>query len=393
MNFKIFLCGLLFSTFCYADISQEGYSLKFDDEQEARDLVRRLERSGGPKSRLDKSRHIKVAIDAGHLGGDYSLAEWKFVNSSEHPDDRILSEGDLNLRIAKKIEDKLKRAGIKTFMTRENPGESPLGPFESWIKNNRKVNKAIKDKLLTVDKSKHNATKKWYDQRVKKVRSLLKRKPDALKKFFNTTLDERKMISSIFGGLYLSYDRTLRAKRINDFRPDLTVVIHLNSHQGSLNNDFTTNLTDGNQMMAFIAGGFTPSETQSDEDYRHLSRIYHNPHVTGKSVGLCSNILEQLSLNLNIPYAKQESETYLEKYTVSAHDFMSDDNDSINLDGIFARNLTLTKLIESPLCYTESLYYTNQIEVTHFMSDDNIESRLESIAVSHSDGILNFLQD
>jgi len=92
--------------------------------------------------------------------------------------------------------------------------------------------------------------------------------------------------------------------------------------------------------------------------------------------------------NLKITRAKQSDADYLMKHTLNT-----------NCQGLFCRNLILTRCINSPLIYGESLYQDNtkecaMLNATNY-NDYGVKTseRVYLVAKSYYEAILNYFKD
>ena len=135
-----------------------------------------------------------------------------------------------------------------------------------------------------------------------------------------------------------------RAKKINQFRPDVTYMIRFNIHEPNWEKRDANGVmrpAQENYSMAFVPGGFMAGELSTPADRLEMLRLLITDHLD-KSVELSSETLIALRYGLDIlPIDKKNDLQFVEQSCVWVD------------EGIYARNLSMTRLVHSPLCYAE----------------------------------------
>lgn len=303
---------------------------------------------------------LKVAIDPGHIGGTYAMAETESrcmtlqVDSSGQPDSIRLVEGNLTFFTAQILKKKLEAQGAEVMLTRMDTGLSALDmTFKEWkkrIKSRDYVDSLISVNLLREDE----------------VRWLHRRIPD------------KELFEKVFGFV----DMAERAKKINAFHPDLTVVIHYNVNEVNIG---WTHPTNRDYVMTFVPGCVTTKDLNTVAGRLNLLRLLISPDIDN-SVAFSSDVVQRLSKDLSVPIAHKEDATYLSKHSLTTPK-----------DGVFSRDLALTRLIHGTLVYGEALYQDNSMECCMLSGKGidfkgcSISQRIGQVAQAYYEGILDYL--
>lgn len=303
-----------------------------------------------PKAKLDKGsdkplQNIKIAIDPGHISGDIEHArlegkclEIKATPENKLPKDICIMEGKLTFITANLLKQLLEEKGAQVLLTRTEHGKSSFGAtFEEWLASD---SSGYKNKKL----------------------SKLELKTVFLKKYNNI-------------------DLVNRAKIINDYRPDLTIVIHFNVDEKNTN--WKTH-TSKNYNMGFITGALWEDDMHSKKNRIQFLRMLISEDYEN-SCALGSSILEEYQKQLNVPLANREDADYLiEKSTASP------------VQGLYSRNLALTRIVYGPLFYGETLFQDNfkecqSLDESNFCNNKTPD-RITQIAQAYYNGIIKYLE-
>lgn len=290
----------------YYEIQKDGFALYASPRDKAKGIVEyklffRQESPGEivkKKKRFQLNKPLnqaKIAIDPGHFGGDFSRLEERYVEAEY--EGRILSfnEGTLAFLTALHLKNRLEKEGASVMLTRRAIGEGAYPEnFFDW----------------------------------------LKRHPELWEKGVS--------LSSIFCRHYNRLDLRERAKIINEYRPDLTVIIHYNAIESEKANSNQTKLTHRNFNLIFIPGAFCKGELKTLEDRYHFLRLICTEDLENSYL-MAKEFVKFFTLHLQVPSLKRKEEK---------RGFA---NSLPSIDGVFYRNLLLTRLVKTPLCYGETL--------------------------------------
>lgn len=273
---------------------------------------------------------LRVALDPGHLGNSLELAELEGkyikVRSTDSRPGMTFWEGDLNLATAHIIRKELEKLGATVMMTRERPGQSAMGPlYEDWRKDSflSDVDKEVKAGRLSSSKAQF-----WRKDATEN---------DIYRRFFNIL------------------DLRARADKINEFHPHLTLIIHYNVDKDNWDRRDREGFFEpgfANYSMAFVPGNLGARNLKTLKGRVNFLRLLVGPYIR-ESIRLSSIYLEANTHFTHVPIvAKQEEPDYLIDRCTPTPEL-----------GVYGRDLALTRLVNSPLCYGESLCQDNWREL------------------------------
>jgi hypothetical protein len=302
----------------------------------------------------------RVAIDPGHFGTNLKDAriEQKYLyfvkDSVNSPLDTVkVFESELNFITAQLLKKMLEEQGAKVFLTRSRPDFTSFDcSYSDWLFIH-------KQRVLDSLKNKDAITNERYKQLVK-----------AEPYFF-------------FWEFFRDYDLANRAKKINNFNPHVSAIIHYNVDE---KNDPWNKTTEKNFTMAFIGGAFTAGNLDRTETKLHFMRLLLTKQLN-QSEKLAAQTVLNFNKNLKVEVASQFDAEYLKDNCLPT---MS--------KGVFARNLLLCRIINSPLVYGEALYQDCGRECTELMKKDiekygiKTNDRLLKTALSYYQALMPFLK-
>ena len=285
-----------------------------------------------PASDTKTLKGKKIAIDPGHFAGNMRTAriEQKFIEFIPSPLNNLkdtirFNEGYLTYQTAEILKQQLLEQGAVVMVTRPNQNSTSFQvSYEDWF---------IKRKKTVLD-------------------SLLKEESIDAKRYAKLIhLSKEKL----FWDFFRDYELMERSRIINEFKPDITVIIHYNVDEK--NTDWL-NPTKKNFTMAFIGGGITGDNFSKPINKMHFLRLLLTDQLN-ESEKLASLTVNEFSAKMNIPIAQKNDADYLR------------DNCMKTLSsGVFCRNLALCRTINSPLVYGECLYQDNLNECINLSKSD-----------------------
>jgi N-acetylmuramoyl-L-alanine amidase len=301
-------------------------TLPEDSLEKIYSLTALLNRYKFPADNLQKKNklgELKIMIDPGHMAGNMNMArtEQKFLhftkqgNSLLKQDSVDIAEGLLTFQTAYILKNMLEEKGIRVALTRKENGTSFGCSYEEW--NKRFKNKTL-DSLLAI--------KKISPQKHKQLM--------------------QESASAFFITFFKDYELQQRARVINAFKPDLTVIIHYNVDEK--NTDWK-GPSDKNFCMTFIPGCLIADNIKSIQGKINLLRLLLTDDLD-ESGKIASLVVNQLSQQLAIPIANTTDATYLSKHCMASS------------KGVYSRNLALCRMVQTPLVYSECLYQDNENE-------------------------------
>ncbi|WP_068470886.1 N-acetylmuramoyl-L-alanine amidase [Candidatus Protochlamydia phocaeensis] len=283
---------------------------------------------------------LKIAIDPGHFGGRYAKLEQRWIemdrpDSNQASDSISFNEGTLTLLTAKLLKNLLEDAGAQVLLTKETNGTG-VYPEDFF------------DWLGRLNSSKS---------------------PFELFKDYNRL------------------DLLARADKINAYKPDVTLIIHYNAHGGRDPITQQNIPQPYNYNMVFVGGSFCRNEL-SDFKSRYAFLHLLLTQTMDRSIALSEAILKEFVKQLNVPAVEEADPVpYLK-------------NACINISkGVYARNLALTRLVHSPLCYGESLCQDNKQECLR-LNDKSLvlegiqgPERVKQVAMAYFKGLQAFTRN
>jgi len=293
---------------------------------------------------------MKIAIDPGHIGGEYHMGETESRCMTLNLDSTkqiALVEGNLTFFTALLLKHKLDSMGAETMLTRSDTGISSLGiTFFEWKKKVKKrvyLDSLINNNLIS-EKGVH---------------------------LLSEHLSDKVLFTDVFG----SVDMAARAEKVNAFKPDVTVIIHYNVNEKNLG---WKHPTDKDYVMAFVPGCLTSENLKTLAGRLNFLRLLLSPDIEN-SVKLSSAVVKKISTKLNVPLAEKEDATYLTEHCLSTP-----------ATGVYSRDLALSRMIKGPLVYGEPLYQDNNTECV-LLTTINSE-RIKLVAEAYYEGIVEYIE-
>ncbi len=284
-----------------------------------------LDKYSLPKADHKKKKlTVKIMIDPGHIAGNMNMAhiEQKFLHFTKHnypalkQDSLDIAEGMLTFQTATVLKNMLEKKGATVSLTRQENFTSFGCTYEEWTKKHKKH---TLDSLLSANK----ITAQRHKQLVSETSS----------KFFIS--------------FFKDYELQQRAKVINAYKPDLTIIIHYNVNEK--NTDWKKP-SDKDFCMAFIPGCLIADNLKNVSSKINLLRLLLTDDLD-ESEKISSSVVNQLCMQLDIQAAKKTDASYLSEHCISAPSA-----------GVYSRNLALCRLVQTPLVYGECLYQDSENE-------------------------------
>ncbi len=306
---------------------------------------------------------LRVAIDPGHMGGNFWDHETgKFVEISG----QRVSEGELNLITSLLVSRELEALGAKTMITHDL-----LRPVSELDYKSFQLDPFARDQFLK------ESDAPWFENIIGSSDDL----PTLFNLFSNHT-NTKKIFSEISRNTYfiLKADLQARADKINQFNPDVTLVIH---YDASVSNRLQTSAQG---VKIYVPGGILESELPSRKyRYQYFAHLLNTKRWLN-SVDLSQQIANSIAVGMGIP---------LEKNPDISREFYV-------RDGVFARNLNLNREnLTGIIAYLECMHYDYASEFKRLIVKDRkiqigneeiaYSSRIETMASSIVKGIQSFV--
>ena len=285
--------------------AQTWFTLRFAKSEQSRRPTPRSWRPARSLPRPTKAKPllgIKIALDPGHIGGEWAKMEERWFKSGDAPP---VEEGEMTLRVAKLLAEKLRELGARVSFVREKT--EPVTPYRpaDFKETARAVLKASgaenpPEEFNGPDDPAKEQTVRWQSEIL-----------------FYRTSEIRE-----------------RARRVNaKLRPDVVLCLHFNAE--AWGDEQNPTLIDKNHLHLLVNGSYLPAEIESDDErfemlLRLLSRTYD----------------EELTL-ADTAAAAMAKTTGLPPYQ-----YTTDNVIKVGTSGyVYARNLVATRLYQCPVIY------------------------------------------
>ena len=321
--------------------------------------------------------NLYVAIDPGHFGGslEASRMESRIVKIAAGDlgtkTDVIFTEADLAYCTALFLKEMIEAKGGVVMITRPYGAGAVGEDFSSWVSNGGfmgAANNALRNKDITQDY--FNKLKTAYSDRTNVVNR---------NELFN---------------FYKFIDFKTRAQKINDFGPNITISIHYNAHDDNkFYGDRYLHPVDDNYNMMFIPGAFMDGELVKQDQKLDFLRLLLSPDLENSQT-LADLILDEHQKVLGVDRrVSVGEETRMGKSVIYTEK-----------NGVFARNLVLTRMVRGTVVYGESLLQDNVKEAVLLGKKDIVahdpaygdiptSSRTKQVAQSYFNAIVRFLEE
>lgn len=243
---------------------------------------------------------VHIAIDPGHIGGDYAKIEARWFQIKDNPP---VKEGDMTLLTGKIIKEKLIKLGAKVYLIRGS---------------NKPVNPKRPDDYREV----------------------------AHTKLTSQGITDESIISSYQNKLfYRTGEIRERARRVNlAFNPDLVLCLHYNAEVW--NDPANPSLTHKNHYHVLLHGALTRAElAQDDQRFEMLIKILQRSHEEEKSMGIY--MARALAAATKLP----------------AYEYIDASHRALKIDdvpGLWLRNLLANRLYQCPVIFLEPYVMNNE---------------------------------
>jgi hypothetical protein len=288
--------------------SQNFFTLRFAKDDTSRNPVPRLwhpAKSLPPAKRHKPLSGLRIALDPGHLGGEWAKMEerWFQVDSTQP-----VQEGDLTLKVARLLAPRLRELGAKVFFVRNSNEPVTAKRPDDFRELARKI--LIKN-------------------------GVPQPRPDVLDPNDPEKEQTIRWQSEI---LFYRYSEIRRRAALVNFKlhPDLVLCLHFNAEGWGDPNNPT--LTDINHLHLLVNGSYLQQELEFDDERfemirRLLSRAYH------EELPLADTIAGTMARETQLPPYQYPTTNSTTKVGTSGY--------------VYARNLLATRLYRCPVVYCE----------------------------------------
>lgn len=359
------------------------------------DPITRLEK--WPNTRPEFPQPLKgyrIALDPGHVGGTMEMGEleWKYVRIQANPakgipEEIAFNEGNLALGTALLLDSMFQAAGAEVLLTRRGEGMTAFGyDFDTWLDTMQVRDERLRGAAHMTQESfskreewhqyRHNCAGRWYATQTEGARR------DSL--YWSTKAGR----TATYKGPFLRAEFLERARKVNAFQPDLTLIIHYNVHEANEpGKGGNRDAVEDNKCMAFVPGAFMAGELSTPEDRLDFMIHWLSDDIQ-PSLELSDEILAAHVSQLGVP--RLVGDTTL-GYIVRASQYTV-------APGVYARNLALTRMMHGVMCFGESLYQDNRQECVrlneHRLALPGMTTlqptRIREVAQAYFDGVMNY---
>lgn len=292
---------------------------------------------------------IKIALDPGHFAGDFQTAriEGKYIQMSLPDSTEVLFfESHLAWATAKILQEKLEKQGATVMLTRSQPN---FTAFEKTFQEH------YQEYLLGLKLASVRLAKR------KNIRALNE--------------------SQFFQQIFRKKELQERVRKINEFEPDLTLIIHYNVDE---NNAPWKKPVPYNFSMAFVGGAFEFQDIGESEVEDFLRLLLSKDLQL--SIQLSEKILQKHQKIAEIsPIEVENSQKFLKEKCLFTGKL-----------GVYARNLLLSRAVKGVVCYGESLLQDSEQEVKR-LNQKNLQvgsiwvsRRVAEIAEAYFQGVMSY---
>jgi hypothetical protein len=255
---------------------------------------------------------VKIALDPGHIGGAWAKMEERWFKSG---DAEPVEEGEMTLRVAKMLAEKLRGLGARVSFVRDKT--EPVTPYrpDDFKETARAVLKA--EGIENPPEDFPLADDPLREQSVRWQSEIL---------FYRTSEIHE------------------RARRVNSsLRPDLVLCLHFNAE--AWGDERNPTLTDKNHLHLLVNGSYLPAELESDDVRFEMLRR------------LLSRTFDE-----EIKIADVAAQALAKKTGLPAYEYTKDIVTKVGASGyVYARNLAATRLYQCPVVYFEP-YVMNSVD-------------------------------
>ena len=296
--------------------AQTWFTLRFANTGQRNPPVTRSWRPARALPRRKKAgilAGLKIALDPGHIGGEWAKMEERWFKSGEAPP---VEEGEMTLRVATMLAGKLRSLGARVLFVREK--SEPVTPFrpDDFKEAAREILKAggtaaPREDFSGPDDPLREQTVRWQSEIL----------------------------------FYRNSEIRYRARRVNSrLRPDLVLCLHFNAE--AWGDERNPTLSDKNHLHLLVNGSYLPPELEFDDERfemvrRLLSRVYD------EEIKIADTVAPIMAKRTGLP----------------PYQYTTDNVTRVGTSGyVYARNLVATRLYQCPVVYFEP-YVMNSHDV------------------------------
>lgn len=312
---------------------------------------------------------LKIAIDPGHM----STPEWDKLTGKFIVDKRgkKISEGLIALQTSLLLKAELETLGAKVFVTRV--GHNPVS------------DESLED-ISIDDYARYNLLRKSHNDWFINLLNTTNDDQILLKNFANDQ-NVINLFSEQSRKHYFIFNSDLdaRVEKIENFKPDISFVIHFDAHVPEGGNN--VGLKKYSKVKTYVHGDLEQSEFASREDRKFVMLHLLDSSSWNASFDLSKSIVNSLSNTLKLDF-----------------DIVGGGTSTAVSKGVFARNLAITrKLSGHAHTYIECLHYNDPTEFYSLLKKDYkllidgkttyYSRRLKEVVTAIRNGVVHFVKN
>jgi N-acetylmuramoyl-L-alanine amidase len=296
--------------------AQTWFTLRFAKDERIRRSATRHWRTAESLPRKKRARvlsGLKIALDPGHIGGQWAKMEERWFKVG---DTAPVEEGEMTLRVAKTLAPKLRALGARvSFVRQKNEPVTPFRPddFKAAARGVLRAGGAEnpREDFDGPDDPLKDQTVRWQSEIL----------------------------------FYRNSEIRQRAKLVNArLQPDLVLCLHFNAE--AWGDERNPTFIDKNHLHLLVNGSYLEAEVASDDKRfemmrRLLSRTYD------EEIKIADTVAAAMAKKTELP----------------PYEYKTDNVTRVGTSGyVYARNLVATRLYQCPVVYFEP-YVMNNSEV------------------------------
>ena len=304
--------------------AQAWFTLRFAKEEKRQEPANRNWRTAKSLPRQKRAgvlSGLKIALDPGHIGGEWAKMEERWFKMGDRPP---VEEGEMTLRVAKMLAAKLRALGARvSFVRQKNEPVTPFRPDDF---------KGAAREVLKAGGSEN-------------PREDFDGPDDPLKE--KTVRWQSEIL------FYRNSEIRQRARLVNArLQPDLVLCLHFNAE--AWGDERNPTFIDKNHLHLLVNGSYLESELAfDDERFEMLRRL------------LSRAFDEELKI------AETVAATMAKEMQLPPYQYTTDNVTKVGTSGyVYARNLVATRLYQCPVVYFEPYVMNNSEVFTRVQAGD-----------------------
>ncbi len=298
---------------------------------------------------------LRIGIDPGHMAGqEWDRLTGKFVRDQNG---RTLSEGLLNLQVALLLKKRFEQRGAIVRLTTSGPRPATKVDYKTF-ELDPYARFEIRESVI----------EPWFLKLIQEKTS----DSEMLRRFENSPQVKQLFSNSSRRDFFIKrVDLWERARILNEFKPDLVLVIHFDATASKDYESTEPNPQAPNETKSFIFGSYESGEASSFVSASYLAKRILYKDDFQNSFNLSQSIVKRLSQNLKLSL-----------------DTSNPINGQLIQPGIRSRNLTVPRYLQtSSVAYLETFFYNRPDEFRALLRQDHVMA-IEGVNYSYSNRLI-----